>query len=159
MSSTFTSTVGMLAPGKAVHAGVNKAIFNKPGPMTLTVSSSNDRVLLLNIPNKATITDFYVKVAHEGVTGGQSKFKLRLLQSAQNLVSYSASLSDFVLSPQMAGRLALADVVVPFRVSLTDSGTIMETLSLDIESGTGSTTTTLSVIGWIEYVMDDQILV
>ena len=58
----------------------------------------------------------------------------------------------------MAGRAALADVVVPFRVSLTDSGTIMETLSLDIESGTGSTTTTLSVIGWVEYIMDDQIL-
>ncbi|MGH9876027.1 MAG: hypothetical protein ACRD5H_00170 [Nitrososphaerales archaeon] len=159
MATTFTATVAMAASGKSVYSGVTKAVFNKAGPMTLTISSSNDRVLLLNVPNKAVITDYFVRVEHTGWAVAGGRFALRLLQSAQNLASLSTSVSLFHMTPQMFGGTAVGDVTLPFKVSLTDSGTQMETLALDVNTGPGSSlTSTFSVIGWLEYIMDDQVL-
>lgn len=155
MANTITATQ-MNLPAKTVHAGAVTQIIRTP-LISLSVSSTDDRVFLTRVPRGAVLFDFALDInqPNAGATAVFPNYVLGLRESSLTIDCLSTSGTNALWVPD-------ADTNLPIKASWTTSveGSMMDEdiLYLRIGGQGASTTASVSIQGWVEWVLDDHVL-
>ena len=148
-----TVTCSAALPGvqpKNVYKGMNSKAFIRADVVSL---AAGDVVLCCKIPNRAMVLDAAIRVGHRADT--QATVNFFLAKDSDGSATAIAQLGTQVLSATGGAQMFRPSTTwTPTRISLSDDAAIQHVfLKASVQAGT--TTTSMTLAGYISYAMDE----